>query len=60
MNKTPREILGELLNIKTDYHVEAFSDTCMVCGFPLSMGARIKMIDQALVKINDYYNKEEK
>ena len=43
-----REVLEDLLNLKTEYHM---TGNCAICGFPLDKDVREKMVDQALKDI---------
>jgi len=52
--KTPRDLIGELLNIDTEYSGVA-GDTCLICGFPLDKKTRLKMIDKCLAQLDECY-----
>ena len=59
VNEKLMGILGEMVNIKTDYAKE-FGDTCIMCGFPVNKKDRIKMISQAHDQIIELFREEEK
>ena len=47
-----REVLGDILNIKTEYIEKGH---CAMCGFPMDMRVRKKKLDQAEAQLKKIF-----